>query len=782
MSRAPVFADGLDEIAQEFLVESYENLDELDRALVALEKEPGSRPLLASIFRTIHTIKGTSGFLAFNRLEAVTHVGENVLSKLRDGKLDLTPEIATCLLQMVDTVRELLGAIERTGGEGDIDTAAVEAALARCLEAPAEQAESAPEVPEPAAAPVLEAAAPVVAEPHLPPQTTPATESTVPDTAPEAACEDTLHDGEFPVIDPFLDQPGDDAPDAVVDSLPETLGDAGGEESRRSVADSSIRVDVGLLDQLMRMVGELVLTRNQVVRHVGDLQHVELQRASQRLNLLATELQEGVMKTRMQPIGQIWGRLPRVVRDLGAQCGKSVQLVMEGKETELDRTLLEAVKDPLTHLVRNAIDHGLETPEERVAAGKPAEGTLLLRSYHEGGQVVVEVTDDGGGIDAAKVTAKALEHGLVNRDQVARMSEREIHDLIFMPGFSTASEVTNVSGRGVGMDVVRTNIEKIGGSVDLVSKFGEGTTVRVRIPLTLAIIPALVVGQGGDSYAIPQANLLELVRLESDGAGPGVEYVGGAPVYRLRGTLLPLVFLAEQLRLQRDERPSAYNIVVLSSDHAQFGLVVEDIQDTQEIVVQPLSRQVKHVDVFAGATITGDGKVSLILDVSGLAQRATADPAQVSSQRAATHDAAAGAGRETTQLVICQVGDDRRLALPMTDVARLEEIPVSDVERAGSTEVVQYRGDLLRLVHVGDLLGMHGSAERSDTYSVVVHRDDDETAVGLVVDRILDVVEEEIRLSEVGLKHGLRGSAELQSRVTDIVDVPALVAAARGGF
>jgi two-component system chemotaxis sensor kinase CheA len=332
------------------------------------------------------------------------------------------------------------------------------------------------------------------------------------------------------------------------------------------------------------------------------------------------------------------------------------------------------------------------------------------------------------------------------------------------------------------MDVVRTNIEKIGGSVDLVSKLGQGTTVRVRIPLTLAIIPALVVGQGGDSYAIPQANLLELVRVEADTTGTGVEHVGGAPVYRLRGTLLPLVFLDEQLRLERESAPSAYNIVVLSSDHVQFGLVVEDIQDTQEIVVQPLSRQVKHVDVFAGATITGDGRVTLILDVGGLALRATANPAQVSAQRVAEAETVVAGGREATQLVICQVGDDRRLALPMTDVARLEEIPVSDVERAGSTEVVQYRGDLLRLVHVGDLLGIHSSGEPSSTYSVVVHRDDDEAAVGLVVDRILDVVEEEIRLSEVGLKHGLHGSAELQSRVTDIVDVPALVAAARGGL
>ena len=743
-----MFADGLDDIAQEFLVESYENLDELDRALVALEREPASQPLLASVFRTIHTIKGTSGFLAFNRLEAVTHVGENVLSKLRDGELALTPQITTVLLQMVDTVRALLASIEATGAEGDIDIGAVQTALAGCLEPAVEPAEpTTAAVPEPA--PLVPAPRVEVEEPAVP-----VVDAPNPPIAPE-----------LPIMEaaPLMDsQPGS----------PEESDDTG----RRSVADSSIRVDVGLLDQLMRMVGELVLTRNQVVQYVGETQHTELQRASQRLNLIATELQEGVMKTRMQPIDQVWSRLPRVVRDLGAQVGKSVRLVMEGRETELDRTLLEAVKDPLTHLVRNAIDHGLESPEARAAAGKPAEGTLSLRAYHEGGQVVVEVGDDGGGIDPARVAAKAVENGIVSRDQLARMSDREIVDLVFRPGFSTAAAVSNISGRGVGMDVVRTNIEKIGGTVDLNSELGVGTTVRVRIPLTLAIIPALVVGQAGDTYAIPQANLLELVRLEGETAMAGIEHVAGAPVYRLRGTLLPLVYLDAQLGLPSPEEREALNIVVLAADNTHFGLIVDRILDTQEIVVRPLSRQIKHVEAFAGATITGDGKVALILDVAGLALRATHQASAGASRRTETERARSS---ETTRLLICQVGTDRRLALPMTDVARLEEFTVDQVEKAGNAEVVQYRGDLLRLVHVGPLLGMGSGQPDAETYSVVVHRHD-ESAVGLVVERILDVIEEEIALSNVGARRGLAGSAVLQQRVTDIVDVPALVAAAKG--
>ncbi|WP_211210852.1 chemotaxis protein CheA [Sporichthya polymorpha] len=738
MSDRPVFADGLDDIAQEFLIESYENLDELDRALVALEREPDSQPLLASVFRTIHTIKGTSGFLAFNRLEAVTHVGENVLSKLRDGELALTPQITTVLLQMVDTVRALLASIETTGVEGDIDVEAVSAALAGCLE-PAPLVPAPRDEVEPAPAPVAEAA---------------------PDPAPEPE----------PAPEPVLS-----FETAALGNAPMDTADHDEEHARRSVADSSIRVDVGLLDQLMRMVGELVLTRNQVVQYVGETQHTELQRASQRLNLIATELQEGVMKTRMQPIDQVWSRLPRVVRDLGAQCGKSVRLVMEGRETELDRTLLEAVKDPLTHLVRNAIDHGLEAPEVRTAAGKPAEGTLSLRAYHEGGQVVVEVGDDGRGIDPAKVAAKAIENGLVSRDQLSRMSEREIADLVFRPGFSTAAAVSNISGRGVGMDVVRTNIEKIGGTVDLASEIGVGTTVRVRIPLTLAIIPALVVGQAGDTYAIPQANLLELVRLEGEAATSGIEHVAGAPVYRLRGTLLPLVYLDEQLGLPAPAEREALNIVVLAADNTHFGLVVEEIRDTQEIVVRPLSRQIKHVEAFAGATITGDGKVALILDVAGIAQRATHQT--VAATAARMTETERGRTTETTRLLICQVGADRRLALPMTDVARLEEFGVDQVEKAGNADVVQYRGDLLRLVHVGPLLGMGSAKSDAETYSVVVHRHENDAAVGLVVDSILDVIEEEVVLSAVGARRGLAGSAVLQSRVTDIVDVPALVAA-----
>ncbi len=378
--------------------------------------------------------------------------------------------------------------------------------------------------------------------------------------------------------------------------------------ARPSVTETTIRVDVGLLDALMNLVGELVLARNQIVQLTQGERSSVLTAAAQRLNLITTELQEGVMKTRMQPIGSVWGKFPRLVRDLALACGKRVRIEMEGEETELDRSIIEAIKDPLTHLVRNAVDHGIEPPEVREAAGKPPEGRLLVRAFHEGGQVNIEITDDGAGIDAERVLARAIERGFVGPDQAVRMSEREILDLIFRPGFSTAERVTNVSGRGVGMDVVRTNVERLGGSVDVRSRLGEGTTFRVKIPLTLAIIPALIVTCAGDRYAIPQVNLLELVRLDGDQAGRGIERIHDCPVYRLRGNLLPLVYLDEELGLAAPDRgTSGMYIVVLQADERQFGLVVDGILDTEEIVVKPLSKQLKSINAYAGATIMGDG-------------------------------------------------------------------------------------------------------------------------------------------------------------------------------
>jgi two-component system chemotaxis sensor kinase CheA len=481
------------------------------------------------------------------------------------------------------------------------------------------------------------------------------------------------------------------------------------ESKHRDTAAETIRVGVTVLDKLMTLVGELVLARNQLLQISNTVEDTGLQAVSQRMNLIATELQEEVMKTRMQPIGNIWSQFPRTVRDVALGCGKEVGIEMEGKETELDKTIIEAIKDPLTHLVRNSVDHGIELPEDRAKVGKDRTGRLILRAFHEGGQVNIEISDDGAGLNGERIRKKAVERAVISAEQAARMTDREIFNLIFLPGFSTAEKVTNVSGRGVGMDVVKTNVEKIGGTVDVQSAFGRGTTVKVKIPLTLAIIPALVVTCGGERYAIPQVSLLELVRLEADEVGKGIELVHGAPVYRLRGRLLPLVYLNRELKLGAEANPEtesngAVNIVVLQADERQFGLVVDQINDTEEIVVKPLRKQLKTVKTFAGSSIMGDGKVALILDVLGLAQRASV--VTETRDRALTEKTTESAGTvvdKQTFLLFAGPGDSR-MAIPLSTLARLEEFPVAQVEMSGSQWVTQYRGQILPLIRLSVVL------------------------------------------------------------------------------
>ena len=510
----------------------------------------------------------------------------------------------------------------------------------------------------------------------------------------------------------------------------------------------------------------------------------------QRLNLLTTELQAGVMKTRMQPIGNVWGKFPRLVRDLAVACGKQVRIDLDGRDTELDKTIIEAIRDPLTHMVRNAVDHGIEPPEERLARGKPAEGRLLLHAAHEGGKVVIEISDDGGGIDPARVRDKAVRAGLVSPEHAARMSERELVNLIFLPGFSTADRVTHFSGRGVGMDVVRTNVEKIGGTVDVESQPGRGTTVRMKIPLTLAIIPALTVSCGGDRYCIPQVSLLELVRLEGEQVRTGVEFVHGAPVYRLRGNLLPLVHLDRLLQVEpRRGAGGDVLIVVLQADDRPFGLAVDAVHDTEEIVVKPLRKQLKGVVAFSGATILGDGRVALILDVLGLAQRAGV-VSGVRERSIVEKPSATGAAkdREAVLLVAAAGG---RVAIPLAAVDRLEEFPRSAVERAGGRDVVQYRGEILPLVHVARALrgprtapsgnGKPARRAAGDGALQVAVCAAEGRRVGLVVGRILDVVEEAITTRAPAGRPGVLFTAVVQDRVTEFLDVAAVVRSGAAG-
>ncbi len=694
-----------DELVHEFLVESHENLARLDRELVDLERDPANAETLASVFRTIHTIKGTCGFLGFSKLEAVAHRGESLLSKLRDGVLALSPEITSALLALVDAVRQILEHIEHAGGEGDVDYAFLLDRL------------SALEQAEPVAS-----AAPASLEP-----------APVPAAAPEGR-----------------------GPGAL---------------------DASIRVDLCVLDRLMNLVGELVLTRNQILQRLRTDDVAGLTRTCQHLDLLTGELQEGILRTRMQPIANAWSRLPRLVRDVAVACGKQVRIEMQGEHTELDRALIETIKDPLTHIVRNAVDHGIESPAVRTAAGKPAEGHLFLGAFHEGGLVNVEIADDGAGIDPERIRAKALARGLLTEEQAGRLSESELLGLVFLPGFSTAERVTNVSGRGVGMDVVKRNIERLGGAVDVWSRPGQGTRFRMKIPLTLAIIPALIVASGGDRYALPQSSLVELVRLEGEAARRGVERIHEAAVHRLRGRLLPLVDLARTLDVadapDAGQAGATVHIVVLRAGEQLFGLVVDAVHDTEEIVVKPLAAQISHLASFSGATLLGDGSVALILDVLGLARQARVVSGAAEGRWTETAPVVAPAAAASQRWVLVRTQNDRRLAIPLSRVARLEEISRAAVEMAGDRPVLQCRGRILPLIDVGGALRALAVGAAGDCVQVVVcgsgaHQ------TGLVVDRVLDVVEERLEISATGAGKGVLGSAVIGGRVTEILDLDAL--------
>ncbi|TWU51940.1 chemotaxis protein CheW [Rubripirellula reticaptiva] len=732
-----------DEALREFFIESYENLEQLERDLLSLESEPASEQLINGVFRSIHTIKGTAGFLGFSKLERLSHVAENLLGDVRSGTLPMGSEIGNALLTTVDKVRELLSAIETDGTETECGSDSLAESLMTLHEIllPSESAKK---------------KSPAKSNPKIEPKTT--------DRRTDAAL---AENNVQPTVKSMAAQ------SISQDATPEPA--KASVNSDISAAESTIRVDVSLLDKLMNGVGELVLARNQILQFASGNIESELHRTSQRLNLITSELQESVMKTRMQPIGNVWSKFPRLVRDLAGICEKQVRIEMQGKETELDKTIIEAIKDPLTHLVRNTVDHGIERPEVRTQVGKQAEGCLTLRAYHEGGQVNIEICDDGAGINAERVKAKALEKGLMTQEQLAKMSDRDAGNLIFLPGFSTAEKVSNVSGRGVGMDVVKTNIEKIGGTVDLQSQQGKGTTIKIKIPLTLAIIPALIVTCDNDRYAIPQVNLLELLRLDGDQVSSSIEWIQSAPVYRLRGRLLPLVYLREQLKVETETDFDALNIVVLRADDRQFGLVVDRINDSEEIVVKPLSSQLKNVPVYSGTTIMGDGQVALILDVMGVAHSANVitDAGRTHLQDSQEKSQTLNKDRHT--LLVAGVGKSNRFAIELAQVTRLEKIDTSKIEHTDNREVVQYRGEILSLVRLGDLMGVPSSRDHSDPFIDVIVYNDDDRAIGIVVDRIIDIVEQTIEIDKRACNSGRAMSTVILGQVTDLIDLPAII-------
>jgi two-component system chemotaxis sensor kinase CheA len=737
----------MDEVVAEFLAESREGLDSLDRDFVSLEANPSDTETLARIFRCAHTIKGTAGFLGFSNLVSLTHAGENLLSRLREGEVSVTPEITSALLAMVDAVRHMLTVAETTGRDGDEPHATLIAEMDRLSGAP-------------------------------------------PDEPPRR----TLTAGALPFVPPAMFAGSDEdvlASHAGADATRRTHTH-GALEAQTGAANETIRVDVKLIDRLMDLAGELLLTRNQIGQLNARGEDALLAAASHRLNLVTAELQEGITKMRMMPLDNVFSKFPRVVRDLAQACQKQVRIEFDGRNTELDKTLIEAIKDPLTHLLRNAIDHGIELPAERVRKGKPAEGVLMVRAFHEGGQVHIHIADDGAGIQFDRVRSRALARNLVSPETLARMSDDELSSLIFLPGFSTVDAVTNLSGRGVGLDVVKTNVERIGGTVTVESRAHRGTTFAIKMPLTLAIVPALIVSSGRSRFALPQVNILEVVAYEPIRDQQKVEDFNGTSVFRLRGQLMPLVFLDRELKPADDDGspradgaavPSGrVHIVVVKMAERQFGLVVDRALDQQEIVVKGLARQAKGSPIFSGATILGDGRVALILDLLALAHRARV-LSDKPMGRASTNPIDPKSDTDQVSMLLLRSPDDGRMALALSHVLRLESVPQDAVHEVNDQLLWRHDEGIMPLVSVNAVIPERRVVHRNDLgapsanallHVVVVQKHG--VSVGLIVDDIFEVVDVSMRNPRVGSRPGIAACLVIQGRVTELLDLDYVLA------
>lgn len=799
----------MDDLLTEFLTETTESLTELDGQMVQFEQDPSNSDILGNIFRLVHTIKGTCGFLGLPRLESVAHAGENVLGKFRDGVLEVTPEAVTLILKCLDRIRELLDELEASGAEPEgsdqelIDElnamAAGEAASPPVVDAPAAPSGGDPSANEfgaPVAAELLAEVEAAVSQGVEAASDAQLAADMAAESAAESSGAPAANEFGAPVAAELLEEvmaaeaqgvkaaseaqmkaemaaeaaaEGAAKPPAPEPKVPaRAAGKAPAKQDDKpkepSVAASTIRVHVEVLEDLMTMVSELVLTRNQLNQMVRGHDDSEFTVPLQRLSHITSDLQEGVMKTRMQPIGNAWAKLPRIVRDLAVESGKKIELKMIGAETELDRQVLDLIKDPLTHMVRNSADHGLELPSERSAIGKPELGTITLSAYHEGGHIIIEIVDDGKGLNTERIIQKILDNGLATESEIEDMTDQQIHMHIFKAGFSTAEKVTSVSGRGVGMDVVRTNIEKIGGTVELRSIEGKGSTFMIKIPLTLAIVSALIVECSGERFAIPQISVLELVRASAESENM-IEMINESPVLRLRNRLLPLVHLHDLLKLgdKKEDSDEELFIVVAQVGAYTFGIIVDRVFDTEEIVVKPVAPVLRDIPYYSGNTILGDGSVIMILDPNGIAG-STGDLGQ-GKQESDADAAAVAHSADSSTMLIFRAGGNELKAVPLALVARLEEIDMEATEQSHGTYVVQYRGHLMPLIPFDS--GHQWKDEGRQPILVFTDRD---RSMGLVVDDIVDIVEDRLKIELSADEDGLIGSAIIAGKATDVID------------
>ena len=749
----------MDDLLAEFLTETAESLEVIDVELVRFEANPSDEATLNNIFRLVHTIKGTCGFLGLPRLEGVAHASETLLGRYRDRTLTVTPQAVTTVLGAIDRIKTILNGLRETGQEPPGD----DSPLINALQA-------------------LSAGESVAAAPPAPPAGPPPVDEN--GNKWDADLQRYLRPGEVSLAEleaAFKETAIDLGPSAAKAAAPTPPAppmaaaapppfEPDHEDPRAAdAASQTIRVNVEVLEALMTTVSELVLTRNQLLQMVRNQSNSEFKTPLQRLSNITVELQDRVMKTRMQPVGAAWRKLPRIVRNASNDLGKKIELRLEGEATELDRQVLEMIKDPLTHMVRNSCDHGLEKPEVRKAAGKPEAGTIVLSAYYEGGAIIIELADDGAGLNTERIREKAIQKGLVSAAEAASLSDAQVHRYIFAPGFSTAEQVTNLSGRGVGMDVVKTNIEQIGGSIELSSERGKGSRFKIKIPLTLAIVSALVLGVRGQRFAAPQSSVVELVQVGGESEHL-IEQINEAPVLRLREALLPLVDLADILSLPRalgapgaDRHDAARFVAVMQVAGDRFGLIVDQVHDTEEIVVKPLASLLRGIRAYSGATILGDGAVVMILDPNGLA-----DAIGGHREREETQEAAAllTTDSEETRLIVFRASESDLKAAPLELVTRLEEIEVERLERADGRVVVQFRGELMPVSHIAG----EYAYKQSGRQPVLVFNHEGRN-FGLAVDQIVDIVEERVNLDLAADRPGVVGAAVIKGSATEIIDV-----------
>lgn len=760
------------QILKEFLLESFENLSNISEQLTQYENERNNTDLLNSIYRKVHTLKGSANFLNFKKLQEITHHAENVLDGLRDESFDLNSEIVDVLLNTFDSCQLILQNIEMNETEGDVDVSSLLSELAGIQPGLDENdALELPNIEIPLSSGVI------------------LSNDSLKGFEMKKESKDITADNNIPSDEPGLR--------IVVPDEANSKDSVNSEQGIYKLADSVVRVNVQLLDKIMNVVGELVLNRNQILQYAGNYENSELNRLAQQLNGITTELQTDIMTTRMQPVESVFSKFERVIRDLSRAQNKKIKLTISGKETELDKTLLDAIRDPLTHLIRNAADHGIEAPSSRSLSGKKEEGNIQIRAYHEGGQVTIEVQDDGQGLDPEKIAKKAVDKGLVKSEDLEKMSKKQIQSLVLKPGFSTADKVTNISGRGVGMDVVKSNIEKIGGSVDITSEPGEGSTFKLKIPLTLAIVPALVVEANKETFAIPQGNLVELVRVEGGQINKMIERIHENEFFRLRGNLIPVFRLGKELELEETPESTlgqkvddSLNITVLNAEGLTYGLIVDQVLDTQEIVVKPLSKNLKALEVFAGATLMGDGRVALIIDTLGFYGRATKGiVSKIAKNKTSTEvECGADSYSESKEILLTECGDGHDYGIPLVLVSRLEEISCSEVEWSGSRPLVRYRKQAMPLINLEENLDLDGESllsrlktgdfKESEKFDCVVVKVGGQH-FGLVVKEIKDIAITDSDISTDVIAHaGMMGTVFIGDRTITIVDVHTVLSSA----